>query len=153
MSVPSLATIADLTARMGDVGDVSRAMARLADASALIRAEASPEDWLTVDGLLESVPPLIVTICCGVAQRVLDNPAGLSAESLGTYSATIANSSTDVYLTKAERRLVRKVAGALTIGSIEFQTPYRKEDVADIYMTVADSDEQLPMGPWPQPAE
>ena len=23
------------------------------------------------DGLLESVPPLIVTICCGVAQRVL----------------------------------------------------------------------------------
>jgi hypothetical protein len=56
-------------------------------------------------------------------------------------------------LTKQERRLVRKAAGSVLIGSVELQTPYRKYDADDVYMTVDNGGEELPMGPWPQPSD
>jgi hypothetical protein len=152
MSEPTLATIAELSARTGEISDLSRALALLADASALIRAEAN-YTWIDADGEPETVPALIVMVCCKVVERVLSNPDGLSGEAIGGYSAQFSNASTDVYLTKQERRLVRKAAGTTPIGTIELQTPYRKYDVEDIYMTVDNGGEELPMGPWPEPSD
>jgi hypothetical protein len=151
MSVSALASLDDLRTRMGSVSDEARALALLDDASALIRAEAN-YTWIDAEGLDEEVPALILMVCCKVVERVLSNPDGLSGEAIGGYSAQFSNASTDVYLTKQERRLVRKAAGTTPIGTIELQSPYRKYDVEDIYMTVDNGGEELPMGPWPEPS-
>lgn len=152
MSEPALATLDDLYARMGVVSDEGRARALLDDASALIRAEAN-YTWLDADGALETVPALIVMVCCKVAERVMSNPEGLSGEAIGGYSAQFSNASSDVYLTKQERRLVRKASGVMAIGTVELESPYKKYDAEDIYMTVAGGGEELPMGPWPEPSD
>lgn len=152
MSEPTLATIPELSARTGEISDLSRALALLADASALIRAEAN-YTWIDADGDLEEVPALIVMVCCKVVERVLSNPEGLSGEAIGGYSAQFSNASSDVYLTKQERRLVRKAAGTTPIGTIELESPYKKYDTADIYMGVDNGGDDLPMGPWPEPSD
>ena len=152
MSEPTLATLSDLRARMGTLADETRAWALLNDASALIRAEAN-YTWIDADGVAEEVPALIVMVCCKVVERVMSNPEGLSGEAIGGYSAQFSNASSDIYLTKQERRLVRKAAGTTPIGTIELETPYKKYDAADIYMTVDNGGEELPMGPWPEPSD
>ena len=148
MAQPALASIINLTARMGDVGVMERAQAALDDASALIRAEADPEDWIDDSGALEDVPAIVVTVCCKVAQRILANPDGLTSEGIGSYNQSFSNPSSDAYLTKSERPLIRRAAGSSPVGSVELQTPYRRINTEDIYMSVRDG-EELPMGPWP----
>ncbi len=148
MSVPALAELEDLEARMGPLSDPSRAQAALDDASALIRSEADV-DWLDDDGVLEAVPPVIVMICCKAAQRALTNPGGVSQESLGSFSQQYANASPDVYLTRAERRLVRRETGSQVIGTIQLESPYQNH-VSDIYVPVVGGGEDVPMGPWPE---
>ena len=150
MAEPALAQLTDLTARMGDVGGTERALAALADASAIIRAEAGTEDWIDTEGALETVPAIIVTICCKVAQRILTNPDGVTAEGLGSFNQSFTNASSDAYLTKAERRLVRKAAGANPIGSVELESPYRRYSVDDLYVRVDGGGDDLLMGPWPE---
>jgi hypothetical protein len=152
MSLPALASLNDLLPLVGSVTDDGRARALLAYASALIRTEAG-EDWVDTDGNLDGVPDIIKMICCKVVERSLSNPMGLTAEAVVNYRAEYGNSSSDLYLTKQERRLVRKAAGSVLIGSVELQTPYRKYDAADVYMTVDNGGEELPMGPWPEPSD
>ena len=151
MSEPTLASLSELEARLGSTPDTVRALALLDDASALIRAEAN-YTWIDADGEPETVPALIVMVCCKVVERVLSNPEGLSGEAIGGYSAQFSNLSSDVYLTKQERRLVRKASGVMPIGTLELESPYRKYDTEDIYMTVNNGGEELPMGPWPYPS-
>lgn len=148
MTVPALATLEDLEARMGAQADEARALAVLDDASALIRAEAGDEDWLNDDDELEDVPPLIVMICCKVAQRTLGNPGGVSMESLGSFSQQYTNASPDVYLTRAERRLIRRATNSQTIGSIGLTSEHQVN--TDIYVPVYGGGEDIPMGPWPE---
>lgn len=150
MDGPALAQLADLEARMGVVADEARARAALDDASALIRSEAGAEDWLDGDGNLEVVPSIVVTVCCKVAQRVLTNPDGVTNETIGSFSHSLTSSSSDAYLTKAERRLVRKAAGSSLIGSVELESPYRRYSADDLYVSVAGGGDDLLMGPWPE---
>lgn len=121
----TLAQLDDLEARMGHVGDVARASAALDDASAVIHAETD-DAWVGDDGeLVESIPSIVVTVCCKVASRVLENPEGLTSETLGPFSAGRANPSPDAYLTKNERRLILRAAGKSGgIGSIELESPF-----------------------------
>ena len=150
MDGPALAQLADLEARMGVVAAAARARAALDDASALIRSEAGAEDWLDDDGNLEVVPSIVVTVCCKVAQRVLTNPDGVTNETIGSFSQSFTSSSSDAYLTKAERRLVRKAAGSSLIGSVELESPYRRYSADDMYVSVAGGGDDLLMGPWPE---
>lgn len=150
MDGPALAQLADLEARMGVVAAAARARAALDDASALIRSEAGAEDWLDDDGNLEVVPSIVVTVCCKVAQRVLTNPDGVTNETIGSFSQSFTSSSSDAYLTKAERRLVRKAAGSSLIGSVELESPYRRYSADDLYVSVAGGGDDLLMGPWPE---
>lgn len=114
MSLPALADLADLAARLpGGIGndDEPRAQAALDDASALIRAETG-ETWVTDDDppTLDAVPGVAVTICVAAAKRAFVNPDGVAQESLDGYSTSYRNDSSDVYLTRAERRLLGKLS-------------------------------------------
>ena len=154
MASPALATTDDLEARGVNTSDASRAQAALDDASAFIRDVASPEDWLDDDGNLETVPDIVVAICCRAVQRSLDNPQAVQAEGIGSYNVTFANSSPDVYLTKAERASIRRAAGKSTLGAVTIESPYApRTDPDDIYMNVAGGGDPIPMGPWPNSSE
>jgi hypothetical protein len=131
MSLPALATSTDLRALIGDVDDEGRARALLDFASALIRTEAGV-DWVDEDDELDGVPDIVRFVCCKVVERVLSNPTGLQAESVVNYRAEYGNASSDLYLTKQERRLVRKAAGKLAVAAVgttrnELETPEVRE--------------------------
>ena len=126
MSTPTLASLQQLDARFpGGLSDddTNRALAALDDASAWIRSEAS-EDWLDDDGNLSDVPAVIVSICCAVARRVVDNPAGIMQRSIAGYSEGLSNATTDVYLTKQEKAMIRKAVGAGGITVVPLEGPY-----------------------------
>jgi hypothetical protein len=127
MSTPTLASLSQLDARIpGGISDddVNRALAALEDASAWIRTEAD-EDWLDDDGVLETVPAAIVSVCCSVARRIVDNPDGVLQESVAQYSYSRTNATTDVYLTKQEKKIIARVVGTNTgMVSVILTSPY-----------------------------
>lgn len=125
MTLPAFASIDDLEARGVDVTDPVRAQAALDDASALIRIEANTS-WVAAGAvdfgdLADYLQDAIVTVCVSAARRVLENPEGATAMSLGDASLTLANASTDVYLTAAERRVIRRASGRGGIGSVRLE--------------------------------
>lgn len=118
--LPAFATIDDLAARLpSDIAgpDDARAQAALDDASALVRSYAG-KSWVTDDVLDSDVPDIIVTVTVRCALRSFTNPSGVSQESAGPFSASYANSSSDVYLTAAEKAQVRKAAGRTGIAPL-----------------------------------
>lgn len=126
MSTPTLASIQQLDARFpGGLADedTNRALAALEDASAWIRIEAG-EDWLDDSGNLDDVPPAIVSVCCAVARRIVDNPAGIMQRSIAGYSEGLTNATTDVYLTKQEKAIIRKVSGVGGLTVVTLEGPY-----------------------------
>ncbi len=133
MSTPTLADIWQLRQRVpGDIAedDLARALAALEDASAWIRVEAGA-DWLDDLGALETVPGAVVSVCCAVARRILDNPEGLLQESIAGYSYGRTNATTDIYLTKAEKAIVRKAAGTSPgMVVVTLESPYLPPPVA-----------------------
>jgi hypothetical protein len=131
MSLPALASLSDLQALMGEVKDWDRARALLDFASALVRTEAG-EDWVDEDDELDGVPTIITMVVCKVVERSLSNPTGLTAESVVSYRAEYGNSSSDLYLTKQERRLVRKAVSKTGVSVMgvtrgELETPEVRE--------------------------
>jgi len=131
MSLPALATSTDLRALIGDVDDEGRARALLDFASALIRVEAGV-DWVDDEGNLDGVPDVARFVCCKMVERSLTNPDGLRSESVVGYRAEYSNASSDLYMTKQERRLVRKAAGKLAVAAVgttrnELETPEVRE--------------------------
>lgn len=102
--LPSLATIADMEARLGhtidEPGERERAQALLNDASALVRFEAN-QTWMT-DGdppVLGDVPDIAVTITAVAALRGWYNPAGIESAQLGAVSVRYGGA----WLTGSER--------------------------------------------------
>lgn len=108
---PAFATLEQLTARVvGGQVDDARAQAVLDDASARIRAEAV-KTWVDTQGhLVADLPDVVVVVCLQAALRAYQNPERLTQEGIGT-GYVQSNVSADVYLTKAELRLVRRAAG------------------------------------------
>jgi hypothetical protein len=142
MREPALASVADLQARMGPLDDVARAQALLDDASALMRSEVDPVTWLDDEGDLDpDRPAVLVGICCNVVQRSLTNPAGVSAESLADFQASYANASPDLYLTRSERRTIRKAAGLSgVLGSVQLESPHPLIEKSGTFVDVVGGD-------------
>lgn len=109
-----LADITDLEDRLGRIftsEEATRVVALLDDASALVRDEAGLT-WIDPDtDLLTVVPGSIRAVVLRAAERAVRNPDGFSAESAGDYSYQRTNVEPGVYLTDAERRIVRKAVG------------------------------------------
>ncbi len=110
--LPALATLAELEARLGlDDGtltgaDRARAQAALDDASALVREEAQ-QDFVAEDGSL-TVPDVVKRVVLGAALRSYRNPDAQIAEAAGPFSRTLKSAEVSVYLTDAEKQLVRR---------------------------------------------
>lgn len=109
-----LADITDLEDRLGRIftgEETTRVVALLDDASALVRDEAGLT-WIDpATNLLTVVPGSIRAVVLRAAERAVRNPDGFSAESAGDYSYQRTNVEPGVYLTDAERRIVRKALG------------------------------------------
>ncbi len=102
-----LVTFEDFQARYYrelDSGEQARVEALLDDASALVRDAAGDA--------LDDKPDGVVPVVVSAVVRALDNPHGMASEQIGNYryDAGVAEG-TGVYLTKHERRQVRKAAG------------------------------------------
>lgn len=111
--LPLLASIGQFQARLAggiEEDDWARAEAALRDASALVRVETGLT-WVDATGQLADVPDVVVAVVIAAARRAFVNPDGLTAESIADYSQSFTPGSSDIYLTKAERNAVRRVAG------------------------------------------
>lgn len=123
MALPSLAPVSALEVRLGvEIGsledeDFARAEAAIADASTLVRSEAG-RTWVAEDDSV-TAPDDVVAVVLRAARREFQNPSGLRSESVGDYSYSLAEGG-GVFLTDAERRIVRAAAGS---GSRSVATP------------------------------
>lgn len=102
--VPPLASVHDLVDRLGreiDDAERARAEAALADASALVREEARQE-WAA------GAPAAVEAVVLTAALRVMRNPEGISSETIGPYSYRRREQDVDVYLSEAEKNIVRR---------------------------------------------
>lgn len=144
-----LASIDALVDRLGSELsglELERARAAINDASALIRSEAGTD--------FEEVPAIIESICLAVAYRAFRNPDGTSQTSIGDVSLSFRREgqASAVFLSKAERRAIRKAAGGLGATSITISTPYMSSEVLNYYVDVEGSEEPFYFGalPWEQ---
>lgn len=108
---------------------LARAEQDLRRVSALIRAEAG-RDWVDVDGVTITAPEDVLAVALEAALRVHKNPDGYSGESLDGYAYTRAQGAdvgVGVYLTDAEKAIVRRAAqgrsGPLT-GTVRTPSAY-----------------------------
>lgn len=150
--LPPLATVAALGLRLGTTlagSDAERAAAVLDDASALIRGEAGTA-WVDGEGALSGVPAVVEAVALAVAYRAFRNPDGFSQTSLGDASVAFdrGTGQAAVYLTRDERRAVRRAAGTTAVGAIELVSPWAMP-ASDYPVAVAGGGDQIPIGPFP----
>lgn len=150
--LPPLASVADLSLRLGVTlagTEADRAAAVLDDASALIRGEAGA-DWVDDGGALIDVPAVVASVTLAVAYRAFRNPEGVAQTSLGDVSVSYdrGDGQAAVYLTRDERRSVRRAAGTSAVGAIELTSPWAMP--ADTYpVAVSGGGDPFPLGPFP----
>ena len=118
-SLAALSELENRTRPLAGTADEGRAVAALADASALVRAEV-PAALLG-----PPVPLLVVAVVCQAAARVVRNPEGYSSETVGEYSYRY-DTGGGVYLTDAEVKILRRFAGLGGLRST--RTPYSAGD-------------------------
>lgn len=123
----ALAAVSDVEQRLGRVfvnEELGRVVGLLDDASDLVRLEAG-KTWATP----EATPGAVRAVVLRVVERAIRNPDGFSAESDGDYSYQRTQVEPGVYLTDAERAILRRAAGrsglwtqATTRGDCEMNT-------------------------------
>lgn len=113
----TLVSLADFEARVEFDVDAILATSKLDDASALVRAEAGGE----LDDVDESnCPAVIVPVVVSAARRALVNPDGHGDESVDDYR-TGRMRREGVFLTRDEKRTVRRWAGVLSVGTAQLE--------------------------------
>jgi len=115
----ALITFAQLTAYPGfDDATEAGTAALLESASALVQLEADP-----VELTPETLPPALAPIIVGMVRRGLHNPMGKTSEQLGDYMYQVGGGAASLYLTREERRIVRRAVGRPNVGAIILETP------------------------------
>lgn len=108
-----LISVADLDARSVEYESAEQAQAAIDDASALARDHVSPILDNVDRGGTPEVPATVVAVVVGMVRRVLTNPRGLAAETLGDYSFQAGSNAVATLMpTKREKRLLRQAAVA-----------------------------------------
>jgi len=75
-----------------------------------------------------AVPGAIVATVCTAVRRAYENPTGLAGETIGDYTwrvgytGTRSGSSSGVYFTQEEARVMRRAAGTLSLKTITLET-------------------------------
>ena len=118
---PPLASVLDFAARTPGgvaVSDEERVEALLLDASSLARVEAG-KTWVNDEGQLEDVPDVVAVVVIAAARRAFANPDGKKSETVEDYTyVREAGAGGGVYLTEAEKALVRRAAGRSGVWSL-----------------------------------
>lgn len=133
----ALASVLDIEARLGRTfvdDELGRVVALLEDASALVRDEAG-RTWIDpTTGALTGVPGSIRAVVLRMVERAVRNPQGFSSESAGDYSYQRNNVDQGVYLTDAERAIIRRACGRtglwtqpVTRGDADMQTVWGED--------------------------
>lgn len=120
MTRPALATVDDLERLLCvPSGDEDKALARLEQASAIVRAYAR-ETWLNDDGdELEDVPDDIPGVVTQMVERATRNPSGATAESAGPFARSFGpEAAQKLYLTAADKLVIRAAVGSTGIGTL-----------------------------------
>lgn len=123
MARPALATIGDLEVLLGysitPGADSDQAQARLENASEIVRAYAGV-DWLNdAEDAPADVPGAIPGLVAGVVERATRNPSGIVQETAGPFGRSFgADAAQRLYLTAAEKAVIRRAAGRSQLGSI-----------------------------------
>lgn len=116
----ALITVAQYEARAATsyAGDeLTKVTALIDDASALVNLIAfgttTADYWDDT-----TVPDAVVPVVVSMVRRALENPRGLSGEQLGDYQWQAGQSTSQtIYATRPERRIIRRAAGTLGVGS------------------------------------
>jgi len=150
--LPPLASLEALSLRLGVTlagAEADRAGAILDDASALVRSEAG-RDWVDDEGALADVPAVVESVTLAVAYRAFRNPDGVSQTSLGDASISYdrGDGQAAVYLTRDERRSVRRAAGTSAIGTVELASPWGMPQ-SNYPVAASGGGDSLPIGPFP----
>ena len=125
-TLPPLADVSALEALLGQTlsgPDLSRASAVLDAASALIRAVAGVD-------FEDEAPPIVEQVCLWSAHRAFRNPDGVAQSSVGDVSVSYRSNegSGAVFLTRDERRQVRKAGGTPGVTSVPMVTAGMGDD-------------------------
>ena len=117
----ALITLVQLTDRLGrplDATQETQAEAFIDDASALVLQIANLDTaWTDAD-----VPDAVVPVVVNMVRRALENPRGLTSEQIGNYQwQAAAGSSSAIYATAQERRIIRRAAGHLSVGAVSLE--------------------------------
>lgn len=93
-------------------------LAFLDDASALVlQIAALDTDWTEA-----TVPAAVVPVIVNMVRRAVENPMGLSGEQIGSYQwQSSAANATAIYTTRDERRIIRRAAGSLGVGTVTLE--------------------------------
>lgn len=115
-----LVTSGQVTDRLGPNFnvDATQLASAITDATALVRDAADGE----LDAVDHTTPPddVVVAVVVSAVRRALVNPDGFGSEMLNGYRFESAPRD-GVFLTKAERRTIRRHVGVLSVGTAELQ--------------------------------
>ena len=151
MARPALATVDDLERLLGEsVPDTAQALARLEQASEIVRAYAN-ETWLDDAGALaDDVPEQLAGVVSGIVERATRNPGGVTQEQAGPFSRSFGSDAAQrLFLTKWDKAVIRAALG-LSHGNIGTLTTTRGDletanAFPDRYLATEDDEGN----PWP----
>ena len=112
-----LITVAQLEARLKEsfTGDALAQVEGLIDDASALVIHVARTDFAT------GVPGVIVAVVAQMVRRALENPGELTGENIGTYGWQAQQPSPtggSLYVTRAERRLIREAAGRPAVITI-----------------------------------
>lgn len=117
MSLISLTQLTDRLGRTLTETQETQAEAFIDDASALVLQIAQLDtDWTDL-----TLPEAVVPVVVSMVRRALENPRGLTSEQIGNYQWEAAPGSMSIYATTAERRIIRRAAGVLSVGAVTLE--------------------------------
>lgn len=129
MALPPLATVDDLSTRLGQpIVDEPQAEALLVYASTLVRAFAG-RNWINPDGELDGVPDEIPPVVVEVVFRAVTNHLGVTQEATGPFSVSFGpDAAQRLYLNASDKAIIRHAIArpqvwtlATTRGDLETQ--------------------------------
>lgn len=128
------ASIEDFERRHGAVpaDQRDRVETLLDDASALVAdaVAGSAQAWVESG---DDPPRMVTAVVVGATHRAWSRADGVVREQLGEHSVTYrADVSWDLWLTKEERRIIRKAAGLGALTSVTLVTPYSGDDADEM---------------------
>jgi len=143
--MPPLATVQDLSARVGEqlIDSDPQVLYYLDAASALIRAETG-RTWVVSGDLDPNLPAEVRVICVEVAARLWRNPEGVIQETTGPFTQRLPDKFADgLFLTASEKSQLARYR-ATRPGLWSLKTTRDDVFLDTLYLPVEGTTERIP---------